>query len=67
MERFARSCRTEASGEKLWLPPDSEYNAHNAWKESELDDRVRDHYAMISHPDNVLTSSALLHVRNLHF
>ena len=56
-------CRTEADGEKLWLPDDSVYTERKRWKSARLDERTRVHFAMLGHPENVLTPEALLKVR----
>ena len=56
-------CRTEADGEKLWLPDDSVYTERKRWKSAYLDERTRGHVTMLGHPENVLTPEALLRVR----
>ena len=62
-------CRTEADGEKLWLPDDSVYTERKRWKSAYLDERTRGHVTMLGHPENVLTPEALLKVRggNIYF
>ena len=56
------SCRTEADGEKLWLPDDSVYTERKRWKSAHLDERTRGHVTMLGHPENVLIPEALLKV-----
>ena len=56
-------CRTEADGEKLWLPDASVYTEKKRWKKANLDERTRGQITMLGHPENVLTPEALLKVR----
>ena len=60
------SCRQESRGEKLWIPPDSDYISNKQWLDTNFPQNRRYHSALFVSPDeNVLTPQYLLQMLEL--
>ena len=55
-----------AEVERLWVPSTSDLLEKRQWKVDFFEDRTRQHYAYLTHEEDVLNAEALLKVRDIN-